>query len=127
MSSEVTQLFEKQKKTKNIITYAVILLIFVVALWLSTKSEGPSKFPKVVTDQFTFTAWVNEGEDFLKKNYRWMTKIIAGYIKEGYTGYGSYISLGNIAKISANASGGGAGGVISGELDLSNDDFTLMK
>ena len=84
MSSEVTQLFEKQKKTKNIITYAVILLIFVVALWLSTKSEGPSKFPKVVTDQFTFTAWVNEGEDFLKKNYRWMTKIIAGYIKEGY-------------------------------------------
>ena len=42
MSSEVTQLFEKQKKTKNIITYAVILLIFVVALWLSTKSEGPS-------------------------------------------------------------------------------------
>ena len=61
MSSEATQLFEKQKKTKNIITYAVIFLIFVVALWLSTKSEGPSKFPKVVTDQFTFTAWVNEG------------------------------------------------------------------
>ena len=84
MSSEATQLFEKQKKTKNIITYAVIFIIFVVALWLSTKSEGPSKFPKVVTDQFTFTAWVNEGEDFLKKNYRWMTKIIAGYIKEGY-------------------------------------------
>ena len=84
MSSEATQLFEKKKKTKNIITYAVVFLIFIVALWLSTKSEGPSKFPKVVTDQFTFTAWVNEGEDFLKKNYRWMTKIIAGYIKEGY-------------------------------------------
>ena len=84
MSSEATELFEKKKKTKNIITYAVVFLIFIVALWLSTKSEGPSKFPKVVTDQFTFTAWVNEGEDFLKKNYRWMTKIIAGYIKEGY-------------------------------------------
>ena len=40
--------------------------------------------PKVVTDEFTFTAWVNDGEDYLKKNYRWFTKIIAGYIKNGY-------------------------------------------
>ena len=47
MSSEATELFEKKKKTKNIITYAVVFLIFIVALWLSTKSEGPSKFPKV--------------------------------------------------------------------------------
>ena len=56
----------------------------MVALWLSTQSEGPSKFPKEVTDKFTFTAWVNDGEDYLKKNYRWVTKIIASYIKETY-------------------------------------------
>ena len=48
------------------------------------QNENPSKFPKVVTDEFTFTAWVNDGEDYLKKNYRWFTKIIAGYIKQGY-------------------------------------------
>ena len=84
MSSETTQILDKQKKSKNIIVYSLVFLIFIVALWLSTKSEGPSKFPKVVTDEFTFTAWVNDGEDYLKKNYRWITKIIAGYIKEGY-------------------------------------------
>ena len=84
MSSEVASIQGKQNSSKNIITYAVILITFLVALWLSFQSEGPSKMPKVVTDQFTFTAWVNEGEDYLKKNYRWITKIIASYIKNVY-------------------------------------------
>ena len=57
---------------------------FIGALFLSSQNDGPSKFPKVVTDEFTFTAWVNEGEDYLKKNYRWITKILANYIKAGY-------------------------------------------
>ena len=74
----------KLKRSKNIISYSLVLLTFIIALWLSMQSEGPSKFPKVVTDEFTFTAWVNDGEDYLKKNYRWFTKIIAGYIKNGY-------------------------------------------
>ena len=82
--SNLTQTVNKTNQSKGIITYGVILLIFIVALVLSTQSEGPSKFPKVVTDEFKFTAWVNEGEDYLKKNYRWITKIIASYIKEGY-------------------------------------------
>ena len=84
MSSEVTIIEEKSSNSKNIITYSAILITFLIALWLSFQSEGPSKLPKVVTDEFTFTAWVNDGEDYLKKNYRWFTKIIAGYIKNGY-------------------------------------------
>ena len=84
MSSEVTSIEEKSNNSKNIITYSAILITFLIALWLSFQSEGPSKMPKVVTDEFTFTAWVNDGEDYLKKNYRWFTKIIAGYIKNGY-------------------------------------------
>ena len=79
-----TDLIDKSNQSKNIITYVIIGVVFLVALWLSTQSEGPSKFPKFVTDEFTFTAWVNEGEDFLKKNYRWMTKIVASYIKACY-------------------------------------------
>ena len=79
--SASTEIIKKSSQSKNIITYLIVGLVFLVALWLSTQNEGPSKFPKYVTDQFTFTAWVNEGEDFLKKNYRWMTKIVAGYIK----------------------------------------------
>ena len=84
MSSEQTVIVDKSGSSKSVITYVAIILIFLVALFLSSQSEGPSKLPKVVTDEFTFTAWVNDGEDYLKKNYRWMTKIIAGYIKSGY-------------------------------------------
>ena len=82
--SSITETMEKSNQSKNIITYSIISIVFLIALWLSSQSEGPSKFPKFVTDEFTFTAWVNEGEDFLKKNYRWMTKIVAGYIKACY-------------------------------------------
>ena len=84
MSSEQTVNVDKSGSSKSVITYVAILLVFLVALFLSSQSEGPSKLPKVVTDEFTFTAWVNDGEDYLKKNYRWITKIIAGYIKSGY-------------------------------------------
>jgi len=82
--SSSTELLAKPNHSKKVISYVLILLTFLVALWLSTQSEGPSKFPKVVTDEFKFTAWVNDGESYLKKNYRWITKIIANYIKEGY-------------------------------------------
>ena len=81
MSAEI---LSKPNTSKNVIKYVVVLIVFLGALWLSSQSEGPSKFPKEVTDKFTFTAWVNDGEDYLKKNYRWITKIIAGYIKSGY-------------------------------------------
>ena len=81
MSAEI---LDKSKTNKNIFKYIAVLLIFLGALVLSIQSEGQSKFPKSVTDEFTFTAWVNDGEDYLKKNYRWITKIIAGYIKSGY-------------------------------------------
>ena len=82
--SSINEFIGKSNQSKNIITYSIIGIVFLIALWLSSQSEGPSKFPKVVTDEFTFTAWVNEGEDFLKKNYRWITKIIASYIKACY-------------------------------------------
>ncbi len=82
--SSSTEILGKSNQSKSIITYSIIGIVFLIALWLSSQSEGPSKFPKFVTDEFTFTAWVNEGEDFLKKNYRWITKIIAGYIKASY-------------------------------------------
>ena len=80
----VQKTLENKNNTKSIIKYSLILLVFIGALFLSSQNDGPSKFPKVVTDEFTFTAWVNEGEDYLKKNYRWITKIIANYIKAGY-------------------------------------------
>ena len=83
MSAE-GHVLEKSYSSKSLIKYIIVLAVFVGALWLSFQNDGPSKFPKQITDEFTFTAWVNDGEDYLKKNYRWITKIIASYIKEGY-------------------------------------------
>ena len=50
MSSEVSSIQGKSISSKNIIIYSLVLLTFLVALWLSFQSEGPSKMPKVVTD-----------------------------------------------------------------------------
>ena len=82
--ANLAETINKTNYSKNIITYSIVFFVFIIALWLSMQNENPSKFPKVITDEFKFTAWVNEGEDYLKKNYRWFTKIIASYIKEGY-------------------------------------------
>ena len=44
-----TEILDKPNNKKNIITYSVILIAFLVALWLSFQNDGPSKFPKVIT------------------------------------------------------------------------------
>ena len=46
--------------------------------------ENKSEFPEFITDSFTFTAWVNQGEDFLKANIKEYTRAISSYVKEGY-------------------------------------------
>ena len=66
------------------LTPSLIFFGIVVALILSLQNDEASVFPKFISDQFTFTAWVNEGEDYLRKHIRWFTKIIANYIKNGY-------------------------------------------
>ena len=66
------------------LTPSLIFFGVIVALILSLQNEEASVFPKFISDQFTFTAWVNEGEDYLRKHFRWFTKIIANYIKSGY-------------------------------------------
>ena len=49
MSSD-TKILGKSNQSKNLISYSIIGIIFLVALWLSSQSEGPSKFPKFVTE-----------------------------------------------------------------------------
>ena len=43
--ANLTETISKTNQSKSFITYGVILLVFIVALVLSTQSEGPSKFP----------------------------------------------------------------------------------
>ena len=44
MSSEVSSIQGKSISSKNIITYSLVLLTFLVALWLSFQSEGPVSY-----------------------------------------------------------------------------------
>ena len=62
----------------------IILLGIIISLILVSFGEDKSEFPEFITDAFTFTAWVNQGEDYLKEHYRWITRLIASYVKAGY-------------------------------------------
>ena len=63
---------------------AIILFGIAVSLVLFFMGENKSEFPEFITDSFTFTAWVNQGEDFLKANIKEYTRAISSYVKEGY-------------------------------------------
>tara|TARA_B100000575_G_scaffold287479_1_gene285907 strand:+ start:319 stop:2439 length:2121 start_codon:yes stop_codon:yes gene_type:complete len=63
---------------------AIIIVGIIISLILVSFGEGKSEFPEFITDAFTFTAWVNQGEDYLKEHYRWITRLIASYVKAGY-------------------------------------------
>lgn len=63
---------------------AVVILGIAASLVLFFLGENKSEFPEFITDAFTFTAWVNQGEDFLKANIKEYTRAISGYVKTGY-------------------------------------------
>ena len=51
MSAE-GHVIEKSYSSKSLIRYILVLAVFVGALWLSFQNDGPSKFPKQITDEF---------------------------------------------------------------------------
>ena len=73
-----------KKLNKNIILNLSIFIIGAIAYYLSITNEDPTVFPKSITDEFKFTAWINAGEDYLKDNYRWITRLFASFLQAGY-------------------------------------------
>jgi len=71
-------------ETKKLIISGLIFIALLFSFWLIYQNEDVSEFPVFITDSFTFTAWVNQGEDYLKEHYRWITRLIASYVKDGY-------------------------------------------
>lgn len=55
---------------------AVGLLVLSVALYFLI--GGEQTFPAALTENFTFVEWVNQVEDWLKANWRWVTRAISG-------------------------------------------------
>ena len=73
---------------KNITLFLVIFGIFV-SIFLALYSDDKTIFPifelyGYSSDNFTFSSWINAGEGWMKDNYRWFTRAIAGVIKGWY-------------------------------------------
>ena len=73
-----------QINIKRLIVQGLVFIALLFSFWLVFQREDVSEFPVFITDSFTFTAWVNQGEDYLKEHYRWITRLIASYVKAGY-------------------------------------------
>jgi len=77
-------LYTSKGNYQNFIIPGLTFIALVFSIWLVFQSEDVSEFPAFVTDSFTFTAWVNQGEDFLKDNIKVYTRAVASYVKELY-------------------------------------------
>jgi len=68
---------------KNRIIFGVVLVAgFIYSLVLVRYATDVSELPKAISESFKFVDWVNDAEDWLKKNFRWFTRAIAGGIEE---------------------------------------------
>ena len=79
-----TSAFSSKNNYQNLIIPGIIFAALLFSIWLVFQSEDVSEFPVFITDSFTFTAWVNQGEDFLKDNIKVYTRAVAAYVKELY-------------------------------------------
>ncbi len=65
----------------RLLMWAAIVLGFFSSIILVRNAGDASVFPAFISDPFQFSEWINQGEDWLKKNYRWFTRMIAGWIE----------------------------------------------
>ncbi|NKB78063.1 MAG: ABC transporter permease subunit [Gammaproteobacteria bacterium] len=66
----------------RLVIWVVIAFGFLASLLLVRNANDVSMFPAFISDPFQFSEWINQGEEWLKKNYRWFTRMIAGGIEE---------------------------------------------
>ena len=81
---EETKFQTQDNSLKRFIVPGLIFVAVILSFFLVFQSEDTSEFPEFVTDAFTFTAWVNQGEDFLKVTIKEYTRAISAYVKAGY-------------------------------------------
>ena len=72
----------KSSVSKNRILVGVFIVFgFILSLIFVNNASDVSELPKWVSDWFRFEDWVNDAEQWLKDNYRWFTRMIAGGIE----------------------------------------------
>ncbi len=62
---------------------AAVVVVLLISIVVASLGAGGHPFPSALGDGFPFADWVNDGEQWLKDNYRWFTKAIAGAIGDG--------------------------------------------
>lgn len=68
---------------RNVLLFVSGILILAISIFVAAMTTGEQDFPGVAVENFPFADWVNQGETWLKKNYRWLTKAIARTIGGG--------------------------------------------
>ena len=86
-----TKHLKNNSNLQNLLSYGFVIGVIIISFWLVFQKEDVSEFPVFITDSFTFTAWVNQGEDYIKEHYRWITRLIASYVKDGYYSLESFL------------------------------------
>ena len=59
--------------------FAIAALAISLMVW--ALAHGQYAFPKEISDKFHFAEWINNAEDWLEANFRWLTRAIADYIR----------------------------------------------
>lgn len=64
------------------IKLALSLVVMLFSIYLVGQLDGKTLFPTTISDPFTFSVWIDDGESWLKQNYRWLTRMIASEIRD---------------------------------------------
>jgi glycine betaine/proline transport system permease protein len=64
------------------IKLALVLVVMLFSVFLVGQLDEKTLFPTAISDPFTFSVWIDDGESWLKQNYRWLTRMIASEIRD---------------------------------------------
>lgn len=71
------------RERRGMAPLAAAIVVLLISIVVAGLGAGSHPFPGAVVDNFPFAEWVNDGEAWLKDNYRWLTKAIAGAVGDG--------------------------------------------
>jgi glycine betaine/proline transport system permease protein len=60
----------------------VVFFVLLLSFYWASQIEAKTVFPHSISDSFAFTHWIDNGENWLKDNYRWLTRMISHQIRD---------------------------------------------
>ncbi len=70
-------------QTRNkLLKFFLVFFGFLCSYYWATQIGAKSIFPQSISEPFTFSLWIDNGEAWLKDNYRWLTRMISHQIRD---------------------------------------------